>query len=79
MLRYYTTRATETKGLQHQAVIANLRNYIKTTPTDQLLDAITHINKLEQLKALWEAGLTADLQKAVLRRYEELAQRRTEG
>ena len=79
MLRYYTTRAAETKGLQHQATIANLRNYIKTTPTDQLLDAIAHISRLEQLKALWEAGLTADLQKAVLRRYEELAQRRTEG
>jgi len=78
MLRYYTTRAAETKGLQHQAVIANLRSYVKTTPMPELLDAIAHINKLEQLKALWEAGLTADLQKAVLRRYEELAQRRTE-
>ena len=79
MLRYYTTRAAETKGLQHQAVIANLRNYIKTTPIEQLLDAIAHINKLEQLKALWEAGLTADLQKTVLRRYEELTQRRGES
>lgn len=77
MLRYYCNRAVSTRGLEHKSTIANLRNYIKTTPTPELLDSIAHIHEIDYLKALWEAGLTIELQTAVLRRIDELITRRT--
>lgn len=78
MLEYYTHRVTITKGLTHQAALRTLRSYLKYTPIKQLLFYVRRINKIEQLKALWEAGLTIDLQEAVLRRHEELTTRRSE-
>ena len=53
-----------------------LRNYLKTTSEDDLTYAIARINRIEQLKILWEAGLKKRLQQAVLKRYEELTGRR---
>lgn len=76
MLEYYTHQVATTKGLTHQAYLRTLRSYLNYTPLKDLLFAITRINKIEQLKALWEAGLTSPLQEAVLRRHEELTTRR---
>ena len=75
-LRYYCRRATETKGLQHKAVIETLRNFIKQSKPEDLIEQIKLITKQEYLRTLWEAGLTAELQKAVLRRQEEIIQGR---
>lgn len=76
MLVYYMRRVADTRGLEHQLNLATLRNYLKTTPIDQLIDHIRDIGDTRYLRTLWEAGLTSELQGAVLRRYEELTERR---
>ena len=77
MLGYYTNQVNETKGLERQANLANLRNYIKTTPERQLIENIDMMGKPIFLRILWEAGLHKDLQTAVLRKQTELTERRT--
>ena len=77
-LEEYTWRILQTQGLLRQRNLAILRNYIGTTPEDQLIFAINRINMQEQLKILWEAGLHLPLQDAVLRRQQELIARRRE-
>lgn len=72
MLGYYIRRAEETKGIQHQSTIAALRQYIRTTPKSEVLEAIALIDRRASLKILWEAGLDTELQQAVLKRYQEL-------
>lgn len=76
MLIYYTRRVADTKGLERQANLSNLRNYIKTTNNDWLIDAIDNIGRTDLLRILWEAGLNKDLQEAVLRKQQELTERR---
>ena len=76
LLERYTWQTLQSKGLLHQRYLAILRNYLKTTPIADLEFAIRRITKIEELKTLWEAGLSAELQKIVLRRYEELTGRR---
>ena len=72
MLGFYCKRVTESRGLEHKATLGTIRNYIKFTPTKELLEAINLIDKLEYLKALWEAGLTTELQTAVTNRHSVL-------
>jgi len=72
LLEKYTYNVTQTMGLAHQEALRTLRLYIKTTPEDELHFYIMRINKIDELKALWEAGLTAPTQKAVLERYRQL-------
>lgn len=76
-LAYYANRVVTSAGLIHQSALWNLRNYIKTTPEESLLKDIKETNRSEQLRAMWEAGLNATLQQAVLAREEELRERRT--
>lgn len=76
MLIYYTKRVVETRGLEHQACLSYLREYIKHTKTDDLISHIGDIGSAAFLRALWEAGLTTELQDAVLKKYEELTERR---
>ena len=75
-LAYYANRVYETAGLQHQTALWALRSYIKATPEKELLDDIKETHRSEQLRAMWEAGLNATLQQAVLAREEELRARR---
>jgi len=76
-LEEYTWRTFQSKGLMHQRNLEILRNYLKTTPEDDVIYAIDRINRIEQLKTLWEAGLNKPIQEATLRRYTELTERRT--
>lgn len=75
-LAYYANKVATTKGLVHQIMLLNLRTYLNTTPEAELLRDIKETLRAEQLKALWEAGLNATLQQAVLARLEELEARR---
>jgi len=75
-LAYYANRVVITQGLQHQSALLNLRNYIKMTPEKDLLRDVKETHRSEQLRAMWEAGLNAALQQAVLAREEELVERR---
>jgi hypothetical protein len=72
-----TYMVATTTGLEHKIHLQTLRNYIKATPTREILGAIRNISRQDMLRALWEAGLNMELQQAVMRRLEELAQRRT--
>jgi len=75
-LGYYARRVAESVGMEHQIVLRNLRAYIKQTPERELLEAIQVISSPSELRALWEAGLNAALQEAVLKRYDEIVARR---
>jgi len=75
-LSYYAQRVAETRGMVHQTMLLALRNYIKTTPESLLIADINEIYKFNELKALWEAGLSYTLQDTALKRYDELKARR---
>ena len=75
-LAYYANRVVTTGGLEHQIMLLALRGYIKETPEEELLKSIKETYRSEQLRAMWEAGLNATLQQAVLAREEELSARR---
>ena len=72
-----TLAVAESVGLEHKMHIQTLRNYLKTTPEREILGAIRNISRQDMLRALWEAGLNTTLQQAVMRRLDELRQRRT--
>lgn len=75
-LEEFAKRTRNTRGLLHQRNLGVLRNYLGTTPEDQLIEAIEKFTDIELLKTLWEAGLKLRLQEPVLRRYTELSTRR---
>lgn len=64
------------KGMIHLSRLAALRIYLKQVPDNDIILAINKITNLTLLRILWEAGLNATLQTAVLRRTDELIQRR---
>jgi len=74
-LEFYAKRVVETRGLVHVANLRALRQYIKRTSLDMLMTEIHKITSLNILRALWEAGLPAELQAAVIARTEEIAPR----
>lgn len=63
---------SETYGLLHQMRLSFLRDYIKTTPEEELIKQITEIKEVALLRTLWEAGLTSGLQQAVLERLDKI-------
>ncbi len=67
-LRRYAIRVVETRGLLHQVTLRALRLYIKTHTEEELIKEIKDMETAPQLRALWEAGLSAGLQEAVLER-----------
>jgi len=75
-LEEYARKAWTTYGLEHQSWIRRLRNYIKMTPEEQLIEEINRITDINLFRMLWEAGLSRPLQEAALRRYDELRLRR---
>jgi hypothetical protein len=58
----------DSSGLLHQRYLQALRLYIKTMAEQDLIDEIKNMNNIDVLRALWEAGLSAPLQTAVLDR-----------
>lgn len=75
-LSYYAQRVVDGQGLIHKLMLTALRNYINSTPEQQLINEIQEIYTSAQLKALWEAGLNTALQDAVMKRLEEIRTRR---
>ncbi len=71
-LRRYTIRVVETRGLFHLVTLRALRLYIKTHTEEELIKEIKDMETARQLRALWEAGLSARLQEAVLERLEKM-------
>lgn len=76
-LELYARQARNSKGLHHAERMHTLRQYINITPEPKIIEAILHMTDLALLRTLWEAGLRADQQEAVLRRSRELVERRS--
>jgi len=72
-LRELCINVLEAKGLLHQIRLRELRDYLRRTPEKDLIREIRDIIEVPQLKALWEAGLSAPLQQAVLEQLERVA------
>ena len=72
-LKRLAIRVTETYGLLHAMMIAELRRYIKETLEERLVDEIAEIKDAALLRALWEAGLSSRLQSAVLEQLKKIS------
>lgn len=71
-LRSLAIKVVETRGLLHQTHLRALRLYIRTHTEEELEKEIKGMETAPQLRALWEAGLSAGLQEAVLERLKRL-------
>lgn len=72
LLDDYVKAVRESKGLNHQRQLAVLRNYINTTPEDNIINEIYRLQTIQDLRTLWEAGLNTILQHHSLNRYDGL-------
>ena len=60
-------------GMLHQLNLRALRDYIKTTPEEELVNQVVEIKEVVLLRTLWEAGLSSGLQGAVLEKLKEIS------
>ena len=72
-LEHLAKVVADTRGLAHTLYLNDLRGYIKDTSETQLLEEIEKFTEIRYLKALWEAGLSANLQQAVLEQIKEIS------
>lgn len=77
LLETYVWNTMKAKGLTHKIMLDALRNYLKTTPPNDIIFQLRRITRIDELKTLWEAGLREPVRSAVLSRLEELKGRRT--
>ena len=75
-LELYVKHARDTKGLVHAEAMQSLRRYIKISRPEDIIKQVEKITDYLLLKTLWEAGLSAEIQEAVLKRSRELIERR---
>ena len=75
-LERFARLTRDAKGLRHMQTLAALRWYIRNTPPDQFAEAVRRITDQSILKTLVEAGLKAEQMDAVVRRANELLERR---
>ena len=71
-LRQLSIRVLETRGLVRQSNLRVLRQYLKSQPSERLLKEVNDCETPRQLRTLWEAGLSDELQEAVTKRLEGL-------
>jgi hypothetical protein len=64
-----------TKGVWHMSAIKSLREYIRHSSDEELLEAIKYINDVDILRTMIEAGLHEPILTAVTRRAEEIPKR----
>ncbi|MBW2559878.1 MAG: hypothetical protein JRE40_03365 [Deltaproteobacteria bacterium] len=71
-LEFLLNKVKETFGTERLRWLEALREYLKTTPIPSTLKEIEAIEDRSLLRLLWSAGLSSELQAAVLKRSEEL-------
>lgn len=64
---------SESYGLLHQSNLRVLRDYLKATSEEELAKQVEAIKDAGLLRTLWEAGLSSELQRAVLERLEKIS------
>lgn len=72
-LKRLAQRVADATGLEHSRNLTVLRHYIKSTSETGLIAEVEAIDNVRLLRILWEAGLSADMQKAVLSQIEEIS------
>lgn len=72
-LEAYLKGAAEAKGLWHKGRIVDARNYINSTPRNEIIAAIKTIRDQALLRILWEVGLDTELQRVVQYQSERIA------
>jgi len=72
-LKRLAQRTADATGLAHTRNLLVLRHYIKSTPETSLLEQVEKIDEVRLLRILWEAGLSANMQEAVLYQIEEVS------
>jgi len=72
-LKRLAQRVSDATGLEHSRNLTVLRHYIKSTSETSLLEQVEEIDSVRLLRILWEAGLSTDMQKAVLSQIEEIS------
>lgn len=68
-------RVVELKGLAHNLALRGLRQYLKEHRDDEMVREISDIIEAPLLRALWEAGLRAPFQEAVMKQLEKIEKR----
>lgn len=76
LLDDYVKAVRESRGLNHQANLRILRNYLNTTPEDNIIHEIYTLETIDDLRTLWEAGLDNTLQHHTLEAYKQIAEGR---
>lgn len=66
----HAKRVNESFGMVHQLNLRALRSYLKEQPEVNIVKEIEGINNPSLLRSLWEAGLIAPFQNAVLKKLE---------
>jgi len=74
-LETYIKPVLEQKGMAHLNALKSLRWYIRISDETELIKAIEHINNLDYLRILVEAGLKPRLMDAVTTRHDDLTKR----
>uniref|UniRef100_A0A6H1ZMM4 Uncharacterized protein n=1 Tax=viral metagenome TaxID=1070528 RepID=A0A6H1ZMM4_9ZZZZ len=76
VLSTYIKEVADAKGMLHQERLRALRWYIKASTDKELIPAIRALTELEHMRILQEAGLREPLATVMLRRYDDLVERR---
>ena len=76
LLDDYVKAVRESRGLLHQRNLGVLRNYLNTTPEDNIINEILRLQTIDDIHTLWEAGLKAREQHYALERYDQLSKMR---
>ena len=71
-LRNEAIRVVEAQGLAHQLALRGLRFYLKEHREEAVVKEISDIIEAPLLRVLWEAGLRAPFQEAVMKQLEKV-------
>lgn len=71
-IRSLLAEAREAKGFAYQAILHEIRKWIKRTPIGDIIKLIRTLDNEIDLRTLWAAGLPYDAQIAVIKRLREI-------
>lgn len=72
-LKRLAKRVADARGLEHTRNLIVLRQYIKSTSESSLLEQVEKFDSVRLCRILWEAGLSANMQQAVISQIEEIS------
>lgn len=78
-IELYLQDAKRTKGTHHKLVISNLRQYMASTPEEEIISAINKLKDNSLIFYLWEVGMSQTLQDVANRRSLKLTETPAEG